>query len=487
MTPNKRVKQEEKGTKLGDLDHVTHIANLDSLPGSEISDRAYILVSRDKDSYTGKSNGNIDRQLTPREFGQHCILYKDGAGNYFPSPVAFDRIPIPDAEKDEWRKLPKNERSSQEFRYRNEIWQRENHKLGITNNKIYFDKDERFYPDKGVNKGRLSPQDQIIKTEFGDRKVEKRYKYPFQAGTDLPDIMIMTGKGDVHLIDRHANDNFVGRGFEEFRNEVRKAYGDDAEIKLKSSSGILHDAKYLDMWEKQGADRRFRSFVGETLGHDLELPKATVNIGRRPDGQGGYTRDHHVSIEALKQLSSSSMEVDSSSLQESARNWIDALEKGKYWDRVQLRTRDGNGYISPNRMSYSDGAQFREIMQDVGLPLSMGEQRQSKAVKFEGFEQNAPALVRNGPQLRDARDFSPEELQKLSPSETLIADYNDKGQRTGTYTSAAEYQRLGKTLPDKAAADLGVSSDMYSKDFAKPQKYHPPIYDSRERSSNLVR
>ncbi|MFB9951876.1 VirE2 family protein [Rhizobium puerariae] len=467
-----------------DIKSLPDLPDLEHLPGSTRSSDAYIVANRKDGQWTGKTNGNLDRQLTTKEFEEACCLHRDGAGNYYPSPVAFERIPIPDEKKAEWGDLPKKEFGQRSFAYRLDIWRRENQKRGITTDKIFFEKDDKFK----TKDGRLKPEDQILKTEYGDRRVEKRYKYPLQAGTLLPDIMIKTGKGEVHFLTRHANDNMVGKGFDDFQAAVHKTYGENAEIKLKSSSGIMHDANYLNMWEKGGADRRFRSFVGERAPHDLDLPKATVNIGRRPDGNGGYTRDRHVSIEALKYLANPdpASAVDPK-LKENAAKWVNALEKGELWDRVQLQTRNGKGYQTPGRMSYADSTHFKNIMKEVGLPESMGEQRQSKTLKFEGFERNSAALVQVGPQLKDARDLSPEERGTLSSTQVLIADRNDDGQSKGTYTSMAEYQRLGKRLPDKAAADLGMPADQYSKNFVKPEKVLPPVYDTRARSTEMVR
>jgi hypothetical protein len=67
----------------------------------------------------------------------------------------------------------------------------------------------------------------------------------------------------------------------------------------------------------------------------------------------------------------------------------------------------------------------------------------------------------------------------------LIADLNDKGQRTGEYTSLAEYQRMQKELPHDAAPILNVSANIYSQDYVKPERA-ASHYEDRSRRSQTV-
>ncbi|WP_425964485.1 VirE2 family protein [Rhizobium nepotum] len=82
-------------------------------------------------------------------------------------------------------------------------------------------------------------------------------------------------------------------------------------------------------------------------------------MGRQPDGQGGMNCDRHVSVDYLLQNLPNSP-------------WTQALKEGKLWDRVQVLARDGNRYMSPSRLEYSDPEHFTQLMDQVGLPCVDG-------------------------------------------------------------------------------------------------------------------
>ncbi|MCY7264857.1 VirE2 family protein, partial [Pseudomonas protegens] len=77
--------------------------------------------------------------------------------------------------------------------------------------------------------------------------------------------------------------------------------------------------------------------------------------------------------------------------------WTQALKEGKLWDRVQVLARDGNRYMSPSRLEYSDPEHFTQRMDQVGLPVSMGRQSHANSVKFEQFDRQAAVIVADGP------------------------------------------------------------------------------------------
>lgn len=144
--------------------------------------------------------------------------------------------------------------------------------------------------------------------------------------------------------------------------------------------------------------------------------------------------------------------------------------------------------MTPARLEYSDPEHFAQVMNRVGLPHSMGRQSYANSIKFEQFAGQAAVIVANGADLRDIRDLSSEKLQQqLTENNVLIADRNEKGQRTGTYTSAAEYKRLLIKLPDDAAQLLREPTDKYSRDFVRPDPVVRPIVDSRRNYENRQR
>nr|UVY99860.1 type IV secretion system single-stranded DNA binding protein VirE2 [Agrobacterium fabrum] len=328
------------------------------------------------------------------------------------------------------------ERNKLRFQYKLDVWNHAHADMGITGTEIFYQTDKNIKLDRNY---KLRPEDRYVQTEkYGRREIQKRYQHELQAGSLLPDIMIKTPQNDIHFVYRFAGDNYANKQFSEFEHTVKRRYGDETEIKLKSKSGIMHDSKYLESWERGSADIRFAEFVGENRAHNRQFPTATVNMGQQPDGQGGLTRDRHVSVDFLMQSAPNSP-------------WAQALKKGELWDRVQLLARDGNRYLSPPRLEYSDPAHFTELMNRVGLPASMGRQSHAASIKFEKFDAQAAVIVLNGPELRDIHDLSPEKLQNLSTKDVIVADRNENGQRTGTYTSVAEYERLQLRLPPDAA------------------------------------
>lgn len=440
-------------------------ANMPALPKSGRPPNEYIVVSRTvSGTFTGVANAKLERQLTPREFNERCRLYRDGAGNYYPPPLAWDRIEVPGFETENGKALDESERSVRRREYKVDVWRRAHAAMNITGTKIFFDVDEGAVTDRN---GRLRPEHRYIETKYGRREVVKSYKDKFQAGSLLPDMMVITPQHDVHFVFRSAGDRFKGRKFEDFGREMKETYGENTEIKLKSKSGIMHDSKYLESWERGSADIRFAEFAGEVRTHNSELPRATVNFGRQPDEHGGTTLDHHLSVEFLFASQSSSP-------------WAQALKRGELWDRVQVLARDGNGYMSPQRLQYSDPEYFVSVMDGVGLPKEMGQQRYADRIKFEEFEAKAPVIVAKGPELRDARALE-READLADPTRVLIANCNAAGQRTGTYTILAEYERTNRELPADVAKVMGVAQDTYSRNFVPPNPARRPIYDSRLR------
>ncbi|GAJ95556.1 type IV secretion system single-stranded DNA binding effector VirE2 [Rhizobium rhizogenes] len=436
-----------------------------ALPGHDRRPDEYILVRQTgQDSFAGTVKGNLDHLPTKAEFNASCRLYRDGVGNYYPPPLAFDKIDVPEQLAASLHKLEPKERSKPRFQYKLEVWNRAHAEMGITGTEIFYQTDKNIKLDRNY---KLRPEDRYIQTEkYGRREIQKRYEHEFQAGSLLPDILIKTPQNDIHFSYRFAGDAYANKRFEEFERAIKNKYGSDTEIKLKSKSGIMHDSKYLESWERGSADIRFAEFAGENRAHNRQFPAATVNMGRQPDGQGGMTRDRHVSADYLLQNMPSSP-------------WAQALKEGKLWDRVQVLARDGNRYMSPPRLEYSDPEHFTQLMDRVGLPVSMGRQSHANSIKFEQFDAQAAVIVAEGPNLRDVRDLSSEKLQQLSQKDVLIADRNEKGQRTGTYTSVAEYERLMMKLPNDAAQLLAEPSDRYSRAFVRPEPALPPISDSR--------
>lgn len=443
------------------------------LPGHDRRADEYILVRQTgPDAFAGTSKGDLEHLPTKAEFNASCRLYRDGAGNYYPPPLAFERIDVPAELSARWHNLEPKDQDKARFQYKLEVWNRAHAEMGVTGTNIFYQTDKNIKLDQNY---RLRPQDRYIQTKYGPREVQKRYEHQFQAGSLLPDILIKTPENHVHLVYRSAGDKFANKSFAEFERIIKTKYGSDTEIKLKSKSGIMHDSRYLESWERGAADIRFAEFAGENRAHNKALPLATINMGGQPDGQGGTTRDRFVSVDFLMQHAPNSP-------------WSQALKKGEQWDRVQVLARDGNRYMTPARLEYSDPEHFAQVMNRVGLPHSMGRQSYANSIKFEQFAGQAAVIVANGADLRDIRDLSSEKLQQqLTENNVLIADRNEKGQRTGTYTSAAEYKRLLIKLPDDAAQLLGEPTDKYSRDFVRPDPVVRPIVDSRRNYENRQR
>ncbi|QCJ00992.1 VirE2 family protein [Agrobacterium larrymoorei] len=444
-----------------------------TLPGHDRRQDEYILVwQTGQDKFAGIAKGNLDHLPTKREFNQVCRLYRDGVGNYYPPPLAFDKIEIPQDLAESWDKLELDEQRKARFQHKLEVWNRAHAEMGVTGTEIFYRANPNIKLDQN---NKLRPENRYIHTEkYGSREIQKRYVHEFQAGSLLPDILIKTPQNDIHFMYRFAGDFYTGKRFEEFEHAVKSKYGTDTEIKLKSISGIMHDSKYLESWERGSADIRFAQFAGENRAHNRELPYATVNMGRQSDRQGGLTPDRHVSVRFLLQNAPTSP-------------WAQALKKGVYWDRVQVLARDGNRYMSPPRLQYSDPEHFTQLMDRVGLPVSMGRQSHADIVKFEQFGAQAAVIVADGANLRELRDLSEEKLQKLTPKDVLIADRNEDGHRTGTYTSVAEYERRMMTLPDDAAQLLHEATDKYSRTLVRPEPALPPISDSRRNYESRTR
>lgn len=464
------VDAEQRSLERNDDKHTTSEGNpslFDNMPERPHSSRPpneYVVVRRtDSGKITGVANAKLERQLTPREFNECCRLYRDGAGNYYPPPLAWDRIKVPEFESENGKALDESERSARRKDYKVEVWQRAHAAMKITGTQIFFD----VHKDAVDRSGRLRPEHRYVETQYGRREVVKSYTHKFQAGSLLPDMMVITAAHDIHFVFRSAGDTFKGRKFEDFEREMKETYGEPIEIKLKSKSGIMHDSKYLESWERGSADIRFAEFAGEVRTHNSELPRATVNFGRQTDEHGGTTLDHHLSVEFLFASQPNSP-------------WAQALKRGELWDRVQVLARDGNGYMSPQRLQYSDPAYFVSLMDGVGLPKEMGQQRYADRIKFEEFEAKAPVIVAKGPELRDARALE-READVADPTRVLIANRNAAGQRTGTYTILAEYERTNRELPADVAKVMGVDQDTYSRNFVPPNPARRPIYDSRLR------
>ncbi|MCP3468620.1 VirE2 family protein [Bradyrhizobium sp. CCGUVB23] len=439
-------------------------ANMPALPKSRRPPDEYILVRRTgRDTIAGTVNSKLERQPTPREFNECCRLYRDGVGNYYPPPLAWDRIKVPEHERAKWLSLEQSQISTTLRKdYKLDVWHRAHAEMNVTGTRVFFDIDKSTVTD---NNGRLIPEQRYVATKYGRREILKNYEHKFQAGSLLPDIMIKTPAHDIQFVHRYAGDAYMNKTFSDFERDIKERLGQNTEIKLRSKSGIMHDSKYLESWERGAADIRFAAFAGQVRTHNRELPRATVNFGRQPDEHGGLTLDHHVSVEFLFASAPNSP-------------WAQALKRGELWDRVQVLTHDGNGYMSPWRLHYSDPTHFASLMDGVGLPKEMGEQRYKGHVKFDEFDAKPPVLLVNGPELRDAREPN---MDLTDATRILIADRNAEGQRTGTYTILADYQRASKALPQDAANLLGVAQDHYSRSFIPPNPARPPIYDSRER------
>lgn len=440
-------------------------AGMPDLPGSRRRDDEYILVRQTgPDTFVGTVKAKLDYLPTKAEFNASCRLYRDGAGNYYPPPLAFDKIDVPEQLNADWHGLQPPERDRLRFHYKLDVWNRAHEQMGITGTRIFYETDKNIPLDRNY---RLKPEHKYVETKkYGRREIQKRYENEFQAGSLLPDILIKTPENDIHFVYRFAGDKYANKTFAQFEHSVKNTFGNNAEIKLKSKSGIMHDSKYLESWEHGSADIRFAEFAGENRAHNKQLPLATVNMGRQPDGNGGLTSDRHVSVEFLLQNASGTP-------------WAHALKKGELWDRVQVLARDGNRYITPPRLQYSDPEHFTQLMNRVGLPVSMGLQSHAESIKFEQLDAKPAVLVASSPELRECRDIAQERWREVIDKQVLIADRNEKGQRTGTYTSALEYKRMMLKLPEDAAQMLGKPADEYSREFVRPEPATRPIYDHR--------
>ncbi|CVI63660.1 VirE2 family protein (plasmid) [Agrobacterium leguminum] len=463
ISHDQTVRHDESMDSLSD-----RFANMPALPGAGRREDEYILVRQTgPHSFIATAKGNLESLPTKDEFNKFCRLYRDGAGNYYPPPLAFERIDIPDSVSADLHGLQPEERNSSRFRYKQDVWNHAHAQMGITGTSIFYEQAENVERDRN---NKPKPEFRYVETIYGRREIQKCYKHPFQAGSLLPDIMIKTPQNDVRFAYRlSTGDDFTGKTFSEFERSIKNLYGQDTEIKLKSKSGIMHDSKYLEAWEPGSADIRFAEFAGENRAHNRQLPLATVNMGGQ---DGGF--DRHVSVKFLFEGAPDSP-------------WAKALKKGELWDRVQVLTRDGNRYMSPSRLQYSDPEHFGQLMDAAGLPKSMGQQSHAPSIKFEHFAANGVILAAIGPELRDIRDIPATELRNLSEKNVLIADRNEKNQRTGTYTIAAEYERKMMKLPDDAAQVLGKPANIYSRNFVRPESAARPIHDSRRTFGSRAR
>nr|WP_246767074.1 VirE2 family protein [Agrobacterium fabrum] len=120
----------------------------------------------------------------------------------------------------------------------------------------------------------MRPEDRYIQTEkYGRREIQKRYEHQFQAGSLLPDIFNQDPANDIHFSYRFAGDAYANKRFEEFERAIKTKYGSDTEIKLKSKSGIMHDSKYLESWE-----RAVRISVSQSSPARIELTTSSFRL-----------------------------------------------------------------------------------------------------------------------------------------------------------------------------------------------------------------
>lgn len=448
--------------------HVTELANF-SIPDQPQKARYVFSTKLENGTTKTYTNRTLPYQPTKEQFNEGCIYYEDDSKNFFPTPLAFARIEVPDEIKQEIAKLPKKQQGTAFFKYKLDVLNNHNASLGITGTEIHWQTDPAF-PHKN---GRVvNPEHKIVQKANGEeRVVQTRYRDPFQSGAEADDIWIIH-TGGVDTYKRYPGDNFAGKGIEELRAKIATEYGEDAEIKLRSDTGIMHDADYLDAYEKDGADVRFRALANEYIQHNEELPLATVNIGRMPNKYGGFTRDDHVCVATFRAVAG--LESESG---KKAAAWISGLDKGDHWDRVQVRDRSGNRLKTLNRLYQDDPPHFNAVMKEVGLPPSMGKQEYAPEVQMREKNRSAPALVQDGPHIRDARDVKEVDLEKA-----MIADRSSKGNRTGSYTSLQEYKRRGQRLPEDAAAALKLSPDAYLRDKVVKGK---PMYDPRPKGTHV--
>lgn len=99
-----------------------------ALPGHDRRPDEYILVRQTGgDAVAGVTKGNLEHLPTKAEFNASCRLYRDGAGNYYPPPLAFERIAAPQ-ELD----------AKSSFQHKLEVWNRAHAEMGITGTNIFI-------------------------------------------------------------------------------------------------------------------------------------------------------------------------------------------------------------------------------------------------------------------------------------------------------------------------------------------------------------
>lgn len=426
-------------------------------PTSSVRSDAFIVTTRDKNGQmVGRTNGKLDRQLTKSEYENTCRHYRAPNGDYHPTPIAHSRISVPEHLRGDPGAAKAHKRQA---------WEMMNAELGITSLRTYFEKDKKFHQANG----HIKPEDTVVQTKNGPRKFMTRYEHGFQAGSESADILNVTGKGDVIFDNRSPGDVHAGKGIEEYRAGIKAIYGEDTETFLKSASGIYHKIENLEAYEPGSADRRYREYAGEYIKQNRELSTITVNLGGGIDANGQRQPDFHVGLDALKRSPAAA-----------AQAWVKDLEMGKHWDKVQMLSPDGNTYKTLNRMANSaDKQYFRAEMQKAGLPESMGEQTYGRSVKYQRFADNPPVLAKVGHAMKDIKDLSPAERNDIQTQHVMVANRNEAGQRTGTYTNLAEYERQKRELPHDVASDLGIPSDVYSQTFVKPERIERAVYDVR--------
>lgn len=368
----------------------------------------------------GQFNELYGHVATHMELDERPVLIKSAEGNYEPKPNVYRRNVKDFSEMMEGLSLSDNA-----FQHQN-----------------YF--------------GKAVPGNDTYKTPGGARKREINYQHPLQAGEQNPDLMVRLSNGQFLAIYPKLHNNMKNKALDDVVAEHGK---DNVWLKTSGNSYLTPDQYNKRVKDDHAAEKAYAKFCGQAYTSDLD--KRPLVVVRRPD-KSYVSKDAY---DGEVQLPGSKLETNPAKLD------------------ILIRAPNGFGYLQPKTLKWLDKQQgtnhFKNIMQEEGLPESLGNRRNKEAPTVMVRESDGVFVP--------AEYYGDRRVPVTTPNDDIFVQKRDKhGNQSGNFAHLPPYQNSpAANFTSKEKLQLGIEGG--SNRRADPAKLSRPEGSLKAHSPKAAR
>ena len=295
----------------------------------------------------------------------------------------------------------------------------------------------------------LHGQGQLVETIGGGmQRCKAEYKGSNAFG--IPNIQIWKNE-EILATAWHTSEGdrkYDKMSLKEAVADIKKEYGEDVDIALKSSTNRMMSVEQLAHFDPDAGERLWNMQAGR---HNESFGRLTVAIN-----------DKKIDVETLM-IHAPEHDLVKMFEQGEGDHYLRVLAIGEERTSVQLAMK-------------RFPAETTALLAQAGIPEKIAINRPDTDAYVRAVAEKFPPVTRRDSEGMEEALDGKADLSK--PGELMIADRDNKGRRTGVERTLLGYQEGQLRLPDDAAAILELEPDVYSKDREKSR------YDERSRDGH---